>query len=61
MKEETGQRFHCDGRNHVRTRFADFIAAYNFACKIKTSDASHFMRTLELDVRARPIHNYLIY
>ncbi len=32
----TVQRYHYDGHNQLRTHLCDFIAAYNFAKRLKT-------------------------
>ena len=36
IKEATVKRFHYDSHNHLRTHLADFLAAYNFARRLKT-------------------------
>lgn len=36
IKEATVQREHYDSRNQLRTHLSDFIAAYNFAKRLKT-------------------------
>ena len=36
IKEATVKRFHYEHHDHLRTRLTDFIAAYNFARRLKT-------------------------
>ena len=36
IKEATVKRFHCDSHDPLRTHPADFLAAYNFARRLKT-------------------------
>lgn len=36
IKEATVKRFHYDGHDQLRTHLADFLAAYNFARRLKT-------------------------
>lgn len=36
IKEATVQRYHYDSHNQLRTHLNDFIAAYNFARRLKT-------------------------
>ncbi len=36
IKEATVKRFHDDSHDQLRTHLADFIAAYNFARRLKT-------------------------
>ena len=36
IKEATVQRYHYDSHNQLRTHLSDFIAAYNFAKRLKT-------------------------
>lgn len=36
IKEATVKRFHCDSHDQLRTRLADFMAACNFARRLKT-------------------------
>ncbi len=36
IKEATVQRYHYDSHNQLRTHLGDFIAAYNFAKRLKT-------------------------
>ncbi len=36
IKEATVKRFHSDSHDQIRAHLADFIAAYNFARRIKT-------------------------
>ena len=35
----TAQRFHCDGHDQLRAHLGDFIAACNFAKRLKTLSA----------------------
>jgi transposase InsO family protein len=39
IKEATVKRFHYDSHDQLRTHLADFMAAYNFARKLKTLSA----------------------
>lgn len=36
IKEATVQRYHYDSHNRLRTHLGDFVAAYNFAKRLKT-------------------------
>jgi transposase InsO family protein len=36
IKQETVTRFHYESHDQLRTRLADFLAAYNFARRLKT-------------------------
>ena len=36
IKEATVQRYHYDGHSQLRTHLSDFIAAYNYAKRLKT-------------------------
>ena len=36
IKDATVKRFHCDSHDQLRTHLADFLAAYNFARRLKT-------------------------
>jgi len=36
IKEATVQRYHYDRHNQLQTRLSDFVAAYNFAKRLKT-------------------------
>ncbi len=36
IKESTIKRFHCKSHEHLRAHVADFMAVYNFACRLKT-------------------------
>ncbi len=36
IKEATVKRYHCDSHDQLRTHLADFMAAYNFARRLKT-------------------------
>jgi transposase InsO family protein len=36
IKEATVKRFHYDSHDQLRTHLADFLAAYNFARRLKT-------------------------
>ena len=36
LKEATVKRYHYDSHNQLRTHLADFLAAYNFARRLKT-------------------------
>jgi transposase InsO family protein len=36
IKEATVKRFHYESHDQLRTHLADFMAAYNFACRLKT-------------------------
>ncbi|SNT73819.1 hypothetical protein SAMN05444959_105265 [Paracoccus seriniphilus] len=36
IKEATVKRFHYDNHDQLRTRLADFLAAYNFGRRLKT-------------------------
>ena len=36
IKEATVKRYHYDSHNQLRTHLADFLAAYNFARRLKT-------------------------
>ena len=36
IKEATVKRFHCDSHDQLRQHLADFVAAYNFARRVKT-------------------------
>ena len=36
IEEVTGQRFHYESHEHLRVHLADFMAAYNFARRLKT-------------------------
>ena len=36
IKDATVKRFHYDDHDQLRTHLADFMAAYNFACRLKT-------------------------
>jgi hypothetical protein len=36
IKDATVKRFHYDSHNQLRAHLADFLAAYNFACRLKT-------------------------
>ena len=35
-KHLAADRYHYDSHDHLRTHLADFLAAYNFACRLKT-------------------------
>ncbi len=57
IKDATVKRFHCDSHDQLLTLFADFMAAFNFAqrlkpyeynCKVWTSEPNSFI--------ADPIH-----
>src|SRR3546814_10404857 len=41
IKEATVKRFHYDDHGQLRRHLADFLDAYNFARRLKTSRASH--------------------
>jgi len=58
IKEATVKRFHHDSHDQLRTHLADFIAACNFARRLKTLSASHTLRIRlqGLDFRAGQIH-----
>ena len=36
IKDATGKRHHCDSQNWLRIHLSDFMAAYNFARRLKT-------------------------
>jgi hypothetical protein len=36
IKEATVRRFHYDSHDQLRTHLANFMAAYNFACRLET-------------------------
>lgn len=36
IKDVTVKRYHCDSHDHLRTHLTDFMAAYNFARRLKT-------------------------
>ena len=36
IKEATIKRYHCDSHDQLRTHLGDFMAAYNFARRLKT-------------------------
>ena len=36
IKEATVQRYHYDSHNQLQTHLSDFLAAYNFAKRLKT-------------------------
>jgi hypothetical protein len=36
IKEATVQRYHCENHDQLRTHLSDFVAAYNFAKRLKT-------------------------
>ena len=36
IKEATVQRYHYDSHDQLRTHLSDFVAAYNFAKRLKT-------------------------
>ena len=36
IKDATVKRFHCDSNGQLRTHLEDFMAAYNFARRLKT-------------------------
>ncbi|CAM3150245.1 hypothetical protein GGR45_003275 [Sphingomonas zeae] len=36
IQQATVKRFHYDSHDQPRTHLADFMAAYNFACRLKT-------------------------
>lgn len=44
IKDATVKRYHYDSHDQLRTHLADFIAAYNFARRLKTLSASHTLR-----------------
>ncbi len=41
IKEASVKRFHYDSHDQLRTHLADFMAAYNFARRLKTLERSH--------------------
>ena len=36
IKDATVRRFHYENHEQLRQHLADFVAAYNFACRLKT-------------------------
>jgi RNA-directed DNA polymerase len=57
IKEATVRRFHYDSHDRLRTHLADFLAAYNFARRLKTLVFLALRTHLQnLDIRARSIH-----
>jgi transposase InsO family protein len=57
IKEATVKRFHYESHDQLRMHLADFMAAYNFACRLKTlSGLTLRIHRQNLDVRARPVH-----
>ena len=38
LKDATVKRFHYDSHDQLRTRLSDYMAAYNFARRLKTLD-----------------------
>ena len=36
IKQATVKRFHCESHDQLRTHLTDFLAAYNFARRLKT-------------------------
>jgi RNA-directed DNA polymerase len=57
IKEATVRRFHYDSHDQLRTHLADFLAAYNFARRLKTLGGLALRTHLQnLDIRARSIH-----
>lgn len=57
IKEATVKRLHYDSHDQLRTHLADFMAAYNFARRLKTlSRLTPYEYIEDLDVRAKPIH-----
>ncbi len=45
IKDATVKRFHCESHDQLRTHLADFMAAYNFARRLKTLGASRHTNT----------------
>ncbi len=43
IKEATVRRYHYDSHDQLRQHLADFVAAYNFARRLKTLEVSHPM------------------
>ena len=41
LKEATVQRYHYDSHDQLRRHLADFLAAYNFAKRLKTLKGLH--------------------
>ncbi len=58
LKEATVKRYYYETHDQLRSHLADFVAAYNFARRLKTLYGSHPLRIhlQDLDKRARPIH-----
>ncbi|WP_419554969.1 integrase core domain-containing protein [Sphingomonas phyllosphaerae] len=58
IKEATAKHFHHESRDQLRTHLADFMAAYNFACRLMTLRAAHILRIhrQDLDGRADRVH-----
>jgi len=58
IKEATVKRFHHDNHDQLRTHLADFMAAYNFARRLKTLSGLTPIRMhlQDMDIRARQIH-----
>ena len=57
IKEATVQRYHYDRHDQLETHLADFINAYNYARRLKTSEGPHALRIhlQMLDFPARTI------
>jgi hypothetical protein len=57
IEEATVKRFHYGSHDQLRTHLADFMAAYNYARRLKTL-GPHALRIhrQDLDVRTRPVH-----
>ncbi len=58
IKDAIVKRFHYDSHDQLRTHLADFIAAYNFARRLKNPRRPHTLRIhlQGLDFRTRQIH-----
>ncbi len=63
IKDATLKRYHYDSHDELCTPLTDFMAAYNFARRLKTPRRTHALRILVqgVDVRAESIYpNWLI-
>jgi transposase InsO family protein len=47
IKEATVKRFHYENHNQLRTHLADFLAAYNFARRLKTTTTVRFLSLIQ--------------
>ena len=57
IKEATVKRFHYQNQDQLRTHLADFLAAYNFARRLKSLNGlTPYVHLKNLDIRAGSIH-----